>query len=378
MLSLKPVNILKVFLGDDFVGTLQQVPGKEQCAFEYDQEWIRSKYSISPWELPLQKGLIFSKEGYFYGGFAAFEDSMPDGYGLYLLDRMLKREGASIKALTPLQRLALVGDAGMGALRYKPGFNMGRAVSDELKVNGDFDSIQQKALDVLSERSDADASFLYYNSNNSGGARPKAMFSGQDGSKWIVKFRHTYDPIDIGKNEYQYMSAAKECEIDIPEIKLIKNKYFAIRRFDIEDGKPLHCLTAAALLQSEFRSQTVDYSNLLSLTGFLTQDPNAVEQMFRRMVFNIIADNKDDHAKNFSFINKQGSWRLAPAYDITYSPEGTRGEHSTSVLYEGNPSLETILKAGQKIRIPRERSTEIVRSMQEICNDLLANTIQLI
>lgn len=359
-------DILKITVSLDgrTVGTLQMTPERDRSVFEYDRDWIASGFSISPWELPLQTGLIYSKGNSFDGGFATFEDSMPDGYGLYLLDRMLRREGSSLRALSPLQKLSLVGSSGMGALCYKPDVSKDHiaAITDD-----DFDEVQRKALDVLSEKSDADASFLYYNSHNSGGARPKAVYKTADGSDWIVKFRHIYDPSDIGQIEYQYMKTAQKCGIDIPGIRLISDRYFSIKRFDIKEGHRIHTLTAAALLQSDFRIQSIDYINLLALTGYLTQDPEQVEQMFRRMVFNVICANKDDHAKNFSFLCENGKWSLAPAYDITYSPEGTRGEHATSVRYSGNPSLEDIISAGTGIRISRKRCIEIIEETESVC-----------
>ena len=337
-------------------------PERDRCVFEYDKDWIAGGFSISPWELPLRTGLIYSKENSFGGGFAAFEDSMPDGYGLYLLDRMFRREGSSLGGLSPLQRLSMVGSSGMGALCYKP-----EASKEQISAitDNDFDDLQHKALDVLSEKSDTDASFLYYNSRNSGGARPKAVYKAADGSDWIVKFRHVYDPSDIGRIEYKYMRTAQKCGIDIPEIRLVNDRYFSIKRFDIKEGQRIHALTAAALLQSDFRTQSIDYVNLLALTGYLTQDPAQVEQMFRRMVFNV---DKDDHAKNFSFLCENGKWSLAPAYDITYSPEGTGGEHATSVRYSGNPSFEDIISAGTGIRINRKRCIEIIEEIEAVCN----------
>lgn len=359
-------EILKttVTLGGRTVGTIQLTPERNRCVFEYDKEWIADGFSISPWELPLRTGLIFSKEDRFRGGFATFEDSMPDGYGLYLLDRMLRREGSSIFELSPLQRLSLVGDQGMGALCYKPNVKVPPL---ETITDCDFDTLQGKALDVLSEKSDADVSLLYYNSHNSGGARPKAIYQEEDGSHWIVKFRHTYDPTDLGRIEYRYMETASKCGICIPQIKLVNNRYFAVERFDIKNGRRIHTLTSSALLQSDYRSQSIDYINLLALTGFLTQDPNQVEQMFRRMVFNILTNNKDDHAKNFSFCCEEGQWHLAPAYDLTYSPTGTRGEHATSVNHIGNPSLEDLISAGTGIHIPRNRCLSIIKEIESIC-----------
>ena len=361
---MKDILKITVSLAGHTVGTLQMTPGRDRCVFEYDKEWMADGFSISPWELPLQTGLIYSKENSLGGGFAAFEDSMPDGYGLYLLDRMLRREGSSLGELSPLQRLSLVGRSGMGALCYQP------EVSHEQTSNltdNDFDELQLKALDVLSEKSDADASFLYYNSRNSGGARPKAVFKDADGTDWIVKFRHIYDPSDIGKVEYHYMKTAQKCGIDIPEIRLINDRYFCIQRFDIQKDRRIHTLTAAALLQIDFRTQSIDYVNLLALTGYLTQDPAQVEQMFRRMVFNIVCINKDDHAKNFSFLCENGQWMLAPAYDITYSPQGTRGEHATSVKYSGRPCLNDVIAAGTGIRISRKRCMEIIEEIESVC-----------
>lgn len=359
-------DILKIIVSLDnrTIGTLQMTPERDRCVFEYDKDWLANGFSISPWELPLRTGLIYSKEKSFSGGFAAFEDSMPDGYGLYLLDRILRREGRSLRELSPLQRLSLVGNAGMGALCYKPETNI-----ENIAVTvDDFDEIQHKALDILSEKSDADASYLYYNSHNSGGAKPKAVYKSADGSDWLVKFRHIYDPSDIGKTEYKYMKTAQKCGINIPEIRLVNDRYFSIKRFDIRDGRRIHTLTAAALLQSDFRSQSIDYANLLALTGYLTQDPAQVEQMFRRMVFNIVCINKDDHAKNFSFLCENGQWELAPAYDITYSPEGTRGEHATSVKYSGNPSLGDVISVGTGIHISRKRCLEIIEEIESVCS----------
>jgi len=349
------------------VGTLQTDPMSGACVFEYDRNWLANGFSISPTELPLQSGLFFADKNLFGGNFATFENSLPDGYGLYLLDRMLKQQNSSLKELTPLQRLSIIGTAGMGALSYLP-MMPGVGSQNELDGMAQLDFVQDEALKVLSEEEAGDESYLYYNSANSGGARPKAAMKSHDGSHWIVKFRHVYDPVDIGKTELLYMKTARECGISVPRIGLVKDKYFAIERFDITpQGERLHVLTAATLLKTDFRRQDVDYTNLLALTGYLTQDPLQVEEMFRRMVMNLVSINKDDHANNFSFICDNGTWSLAPAYDITYSPKGSNGEHATSLFYNGNPGLELVLKAGTEIRIPQKRCLEIIQTVEEKC-----------
>lgn len=349
------------------VGILQQDPGTGVCVFEYSQDWLANGFSLSPTELPLRPGLFYGNADRFNGSFALFEDSMPDGYGLYLLERILRKEGSSLKELTPLQRLSIIGKSGMGALGYIPvmrGFSLHKELADDEQL----DTVQDAALKVLSEADTSSAEYLYYNSANSGGARPKAAIRTKDGSHFLVKFRHTYDPDDIGPQELLYMQTARECGIQVPRIGLVRDKYFAIERFDIaQNGERIHTVTAAALLKTDYRKQDVDYTNLLALTGFLTQDPAQVEEMFRRMVFNLVCLNKDDHAKNFSFQCQKGTWTLAPAYDITYSPQGSNGEHATSLFYDGNPGLDLVLKAGTGIHIPQTRCLEIIQTVESVC-----------
>lgn len=366
-----PVSKIQVRYRAEPVGVLQMDPATGACVFEYEKSWLANGFSLSPTELPLQSGLFFGDSQKFGGSFAIFEDSLPDGYGLYLLDRMLRKEDLSLAALSPLERLSIVGDTGMGALSYLPVMKDLHA-GEELFGEERMDYFQEEALKALSESAPADIPNLYYNSANSGGARPKAAFRAEDGTHWLVKFRHTYDPVDIGRSEYLYMNTARECGINIPRIRLVRDRYFAIERFDfLPDGRRRHVATAAALLKSDFRRQTADYTNLLALTGYLTQDPLQVEEMFRRMVMNLVADNKDDHAKNFSFLCDDGKWSLAPAYDITYSPADTHGEHATSLFFNGNPGLDLVLKAGTEIFIPKARCLEIIRQVEAVCRERL-------
>lgn len=364
MIDVKKINVL---LRDEPVGTLQRDPANGVCVFEYDKGWLANGFSLSPTELPLQSGLFYADKDKFGGGFAVFEDSLPDGYGLHLLDRMLRKQNTSLMELNPLQRLSIIGTAGMGALTYLP-MMTGFHAQKELEDIAQLDHLQEEALKVLSEKGVGDESYLYYNSANSGGARPKTALRSRDGSHWLVKFRHVYDPEDIGKSEFLYMKTARACGITIPRIGLVKDRYFAIERFDFApDGKKRHVVTAAALLKTDFRKQDVDYINLLALTGYLTQDPGQVEEMFRRMVMNLVAVNKDDHSKNFSFLCDDGKWSLAPAYDITYSPLGSNGEHATSLFYNGNPGFDLVLKAGTEIRIPESTCRTIIKEVEETC-----------
>lgn len=358
------------------VGTLSLTPDNRLCAFEYDREWLAEGFSVSPLELPLKPGLFIAKPRPFYGNFGIFEDSLPDGYGRYLLHRTLMREGIDDRKLTSIDRLSLVGNSGMGALCYEP-----ETIITKGEEMSDFDLLQEKALEVLKEQQDTDAGLLLYNSGNSGGCRPKAVFSDNEGH-WLIKFRHTYDPMDMGVQEFHYNEVAKKCGINVTDFKLTAGKYFTSRRFDItEDGERIHTATAGGLLCVSLSEPVLDYSNLMALTGYLTQNPKDVEEMYRRMVFNYLTDNKDDHCKNFSFMVRKDDagkwkWHLAPAYDLTLCAEEYNGQHATSVNQTGFPTLTDFIAVGTKTKMSEKRCREIFDEVYGNCGDLLLNDIR--
>ena len=368
---MKRIDKLTVKYNGINVGTLSLTPDNRLCAFEYDKTWLTEGFSISPLELPLKQGLFIANAEPFYGTVGIFEDSLPDGYGRYLLHKALLKEGIDDRNLTSLDRLSIVGNSGMGALTYEPVTKLSKE-SETL----DFDLLQEKALEVLKEQQDTDAGFLLYNSGNSGGCRPKAIFTDDEGH-WLVKFRHTYDPQDMGLQEFHYNEVARKCGINVPDFKLTNGKYFTTRRFDLtENGEHIHMATAGGLLGISLSNPVLDYSNLLALTGYLTQRPADVEEMYRRMVFNYLTDNKDDHCKNFSYTVKKdnrGKWRwhLAPAYDLTLCTEGYNGQHATSVNGTGRPILQDFIAVGTKIKITEKRCREIFQEVYDNCGDLL-------
>lgn len=373
---MEKIEKLKVEFRGKPVGTLSLTPDNRLNVFEYDKSWIADGFSISPLELPLKSGVFIAKPLPFFGNFGIFEDSLPDGYGRYLLHKALLRKGIDDSDLSSLDRLALVGDKGMGALSFSPAISL-----EEEESFCDFDRLQQIALEVLKEQQDNDAGLLLYNSGNSGGARPKAVFSDSDGH-WIVKFRHIYDPSDIGIQEYRYNEVARKCGIIVPDFKLINGRYFASQRFDIDtEGCRIHTATAGGLLCISLREPFMDYSNLLALTGYITQRREDVVQMYRRMLFNYLTDNKDDHCKNFSFYvikdtdTGKWSWRLAPAYDLTLCTEGYNGEHATSVNGTGYPNLSDFISVGTKIKLPETLCRDIIDELRSGCREIIRHDI---
>jgi serine/threonine-protein kinase HipA len=233
---------------------------------------------------------------------------------------------------------------------------------------------------VLDGASDDVLADLIALNGSSAGARPKALIGVNDKrdhlihgvhdlpadyTPWMVKFPNNQDGLDAGAIEYVYALMAKKAGIVMPDVHLFQAQqgagYFAIKRFDREGNKRYHMHTACGLLHSDFRTPSLDYEDLIALTGVLTRDVREVEKMYQLAVFNVLAHNRDDHAKNFTFLmDRDGQWRLSPAYDLTFS-SGPRGEQSTMVLGEGrNPKAEHLLKLSDEANIKKDRAVEII------------------
>ena len=337
--------------------------------FEYDNDFLQTELEISPIKLPLQRGVIGLPRDPFEGLAGVFNDSLPDGWGRLLFDRMLRSEGILPSEVTLLDRLAHVGLHGLGALVYEP--DESPNFDDEII---DLDVLASQTKEVLEGGSDEVIAELLALNGSSAGARPKALIGVDkerknisygahqlsDGSEpWMVKFPNSQDGNDSGAIEYVYALMAKEAGIAMPNVHLFSsqkgNGYFAVKRFDREGNKRLHMHTVSGLIHSNFRFPSLDYEDLLSLTSYLTKDIREVEKMFRLAVFNVMAHNQDDHAKNFSFLmNEFGEWKLSPAYDLTFS-NGPGGEQSTMVLGEGrNITVKHLSKLGEEAQLSKE------------------------
>ena len=359
------IKKIDVFADKIKVGTLA-LTKENRVAFQYTDEWVEKGFSINPFKLPISKQLFYANSPHFKGLFGVFADSLPDSYGELLLDRYLKRKKINAAELTCLDRLAYVGSSGMGLLEYIPDLS---EETDRSSI--DFDVIQKECNDLLDSKEVENINELYSLGGSSGGARPKSLIK-YEGEDYIVKFSSKFDPKNIAELEYKYMSLAREAGINISEIKLVTsksgNKYFLIKRFDRDDDKKIHMISAAALLEVDFRAPSLDYNELIKLTRVLTKNENDVLEMFRRMVFNVLIDNQDDHTKNFSFIyddiNK--TYRLSPAYDIT--PGKTYyGEHTTSVNGKGkNIAKEDMLQVAANNKIDSDIAQQIINKCKNV------------
>lgn len=350
---------LKVKCSGKTVGTLAAA-SNGRIAFSYDEEWLKNGFSISPFSLPLENKVFVPKNNNFGGLFGIFADSLPDAWGRLLLDRMMNEYNISDFA-GPLDRLALTGNSGMGALEYEPDYSSHD--NAELK---NLDYLAEQCRKILSSEYSDELDTLYRMGGSSGGARPKILTSFED-KDWIIKFHARVDSDDSGLQEYNYSKCAVKCGIDMTETRLFKSEkcagYFGTVRFDRKNGSKIHTASAAALLEADFTSPCLDYNTLMKLTRILTnENRHDTENMFRRACFNVFAHNRDDHAKNFSYIYNQenDSWSLSPAYDLTFSSTYF-GEHTTSVDGNGkNPGEKELLNVGLKAGLNKELCIDII------------------
>ena len=353
------ISIVEIFISDRRVGRMALTP-EGLCGFEYDADWIQSGFSISPFYLPLKSGLMLAKRDPFAGNFGVFDDSLPDGWGNLLLDRYLQEKGIDPYKLNILER-SLIGSTGRGALEYRPDKSI--ATDDEFL---DFDRLAKETEKILeSKESDGSVDLLYKYGGSSGGARPK-VFAKIDGREWLVKFKATSDPVNVGEIEYNYSLLAKECGIQMAETRLFDGRYFGVERFDRTSQGKIHTISAAGLLNANYRIPSLDYSLLLKLTLNLTKDMEQVTEMFRLMVFNILISNRDDHAKNFSFQWIDGMWKLSPAYDLLPS-SGFNGYHTTTINGKGEPMFADMLAVATEIGLSKQSAIQIIEELIERC-----------
>ena len=361
---------LKVFYNDKLVGTLAKTPDR-LVAFEYHNDWLVTGFSISPFSLPLQKKVYLPKFEPFEGLFGVFNDSLPDGWGRLLVDRLLLKNKINPSEIDNLNRLAVVQESGMGALTYQPEHKF-----ETPNQESDYDKLAQECSKILESQSSDNLDELFKLGGSSGGARPKILTK-INGEYWIIKFPSSQDPKYIGEQEYKYSLVAKDCGIKMSETKLFDSKicsgYFGIKRFDRENGKKVHMVSVSGLLETSHRLPNLDYNILMKLTLELTKNYQDIEQLYRLMCFNVFAHNRDDHSKNFSFLYDENKkeWHLSPAYDLTYS-SSFNGEHATTINGEDkNPSLEDILNVAKNIGIKEKQAREVAFDIKDKCLSLI-------
>ena len=347
--------------------------------FEYAPDFLKSGIELSPFKLPLRAGVFEETSRVFDGLFGLFNDSLPDGWGCLLLDRKLRQQGLSFREISPLHRLSMIGRDPMGALEYEPADEQADTFAAV-----ELDSLSAEVNKIVSGNESDVLDELLQMNGSSGGARPKIVAwvsndrktivhggrSAPEGfSPWMIKFAEHNDPLSAGELEYRYSLAAKAAGINMQETHLFPLKSgegcFGVRRFDRNEHGKVHVHTACGLLHASHRLSTLDYENLLRLTYVLTRNHADVEEMVRRMVFNVKCGNRDDHSKNFSFLlTAKYQWHLAPAYDLTPST-GLNGEHTAMVNGKGRDITDADLVAtAATCGVPQNKVMQMIHEVE--------------
>jgi len=358
------IDVIQVHLWGERVGVLYFAENTLAGEFQYDPDFINSGLQISPIKMPLSETAIYqfpdhARTKSFAGLPGVIADSLPEKFGNAVLGKYLAKQGRSFDELTPAERLAYIGTRGMGALEYQPDHG---SASADLSIPIEVDELMEVAKQVLGDRKGLKADFsdegmeaLIQVGTSAGGAKAKAVIalneetgevrSGQaeapDGfTHWLLKF----DEVDneelatskqIGRIEYAYHLMALEADIAMMPCRLLddgQSAHFMTRRFDRgANGEKYHTLSFCGMAHADRDPPgMVGYESLFNTMRQLRLGQDDLEQMYRRLVFNIVCRNHDDHTKNHAFLmDGDGDWSLSPAYDLCFSYK------------KGNPFIET-------------------------------------
>ena len=344
--------------------------------FQYDPAFIATHHELSPFHLPLRAGAQMRDGGRLPG---LFEDSLPDAWGTRVMREWFRQEKIPATTITPLTMLAYVGARGMGALTYEP--------STELEAESDHEIALVKiheAVVAAGEAGAIDLTELALVGSSAGGARPKALLAlPRDGSgpilagageipddheAWLVKFDLSRDG-SAGPIEEAYALMARAAGIDLPETRLLETKsgkkirqHFAVRRFDREGPQRIHHHTLAAM--SHVGGGDLNYETLLRVARRLTHDEAEVWRAYRRAVFNVLANNRDDHGKNHGFIYRDKKWTLGPAYDLTFVSPANQPERGMSLAGERQKADQShLLKLAASEALDRRRAESVIEEV---------------
>ena len=341
----------------------------DRVVFEYSDGALARGLELSPLKMPLRREAYaeFPAHQHQLPGFIA--DCLPDGWGLLLMDRHFRRLGLDPESISPLERLAFLGERAQGALTFEP-------VSTEVPITGvpTLAGLAEDVRSVLSGSGREVLRQLLWLGGSPHGARPKALVyyhplrgtlstvPAPEHLPYLFKFPGQGEHPEVAAIEQAYGETAQACGLDMPATCHVDlgrvGAAFGIARFDIEDGLRVPVHTLAGALHVDFRVPSVSYASLLRATRAITRDESEVFKAYGRAVFNVLFNNRDDHPKNIAFrLHRDGRWRLAPAYDLTFSA-GPGGYHQMDVGGEagritGAHLLE--LARGEGIRMPDAR-----------------------
>ena len=401
------VTTAYVKIWDRRVGAVAWDPEQELAFFEYDKSFLSSGWEVSPIRMPLNSNVFYFPQlrntSTFRGMPGLLADSLPDRYGNELINKWLARNGRPENSLNPVELLCFIGNRGMGALEFEPSVLSAKKEATQIELSSLIETtkrllqekerfethtdheMQDVLLDVLKMGTSA------------GGARPKAIIaynektgtirSGQTlqdpgFEHWLIKFDGVNDTqfgatFGYGRVEMAYYKMAVDCGIQMEECRLIEEEgraHFMTKRFDRKmDNQKIHMQTLCGLQHYDFNQVTrFSYEQVFQTMRLLKLNYSEAEQMFRRMIFNVLARNCDDHTKNFAFLmNQEGKWSLSPAYDIchAYRPDSEWvSQHNLSINGKRKDfSLQDFLQIAEQnsIRNPKSIIEEVLERVNK-------------
>ncbi len=327
------------------IGRLSMDEDAHKSFFQYNPEFLKS--GEHPQLFPLifkriPQTQVFSQffNDSFRGLPSMIADSLPDAFGNTVFKTWLESKNKDMKYISPLEQLAYVANRGMGALEYQPA----KSLPDSKQI--EFQEIVEVLKLVLQNKSNAKGTKLnskallniFKIGSSAGGLRPKILISEHKKNASIIpgdlaidnKYNHYLVKLNLEDNllfpkeliEFSYYQTAIQCGITMMSSKLIDSKHFATQRFDRQNGKKIHTLSASGISGWDYKDPEISsYEQLFKLASYLKIPYIEIEELYRRMIFNLVFCNHDDHLKNHAFVydEKQSAWHLSPAYDITYS-----------------------------------------------------------
>jgi len=398
-------TLAEVRLWGRTIGAVSLEDGSDVAAFEYTPEFVTSSFEVSPVVMPLSNSVYMLPElprVTFHGLPGLLADSLPDKFGNTLIDAWLGTQGRSPDSFNAVERLCYTGSRGMGALEFFPSKGPKETASRKIEV----DALVKLASEVLNQRSNLNTTFddpdslrdILRVGTSAGGARAKAVIawnrktnevrSGQGKAGvgfeyWLLKFdgvtgnsdKELADPQGYGAIEYSYYLMALEAGINMSECRLLEEngrRHFMTKRFDrLENGEKLHMLSLSGLAHFDFNNAgAYGYEQAMLIIRQLRLPTSAIEEMFRRMTFNILARNQDDHVKNIAFLmDKGGKWSLAPAFDVAYSfnPSGawTSSHQMTMNGKRDGFSMNDFKACAEAVSLKRGRVESIVTEVRK-------------
>ncbi len=399
------VQTADVYLWGKHIGSISQEENTNLMNFRYTDWAIDNNINLSPIMMPAERRTYRFPDlnrTSFNGVPGLIADSLPDKFGNAIINNWLLKQGRQPDTISAVERLCYIGERGMGALEYRP--QTGPEISAAEKV--DVDELVELASSILQQRKDftvkpeneEDLGMLLKLGTSAGGARAKAIIAwnpktneirsgqikaGDDFEYWILKLdgvkensdKEKNDEAGYGKIEYAYYLMAKKCGIEIMECSLYQENgrsHFMTKRFDrVNGGEKLHMQTLAALTHTDYNYPGIySYEEAARIIRLLTNDQSQVEELYRRMIFNVIAMNQDDHVKNISFLmDKNLNWRLSPAYDVgfAYNPEGDYTSRHQMTINGKQKGLEKedLLVCGKNMGISRSKAVKIIDAVFE-------------